>query len=291
MLLLAKPTSSRRCTPWQRYPTGTDSNSKSDMPMSLILRYLFMRISGKMKSMLAQDTHDCVRHSITCEIRRLSCLRKRYNAVPYAVCSVRNRLTRIRSLFYFLSLIQLCNLLALFTFDSLAVRLPIEFSAIQVPFATPSHSGSWLHQRRLSPHHDHKTQHRNASLLCLPAYNVITCANVCSWNLCLKAGRSPSGHWTQAPCMLRCTVGRRPLPTTRSPPFWLLTSQSFIFENQDLVIFIAIYVLQDAEVMTTHPEDTRTNFPRDMQWGQAIQLIEDHTQASFRPFPMSDPDS
>ena len=34
--------------------------------------------------------------------------------------------------------------------------------------------------------------------------------------------------------------------------------------------------------MTTHPEDTRTNFPRDMQWGQAIQLIEDHTQASRR---------
>lgn len=33
--------------------------------------------------------------------------------------------------------------------------------------------------------------------------------------------------------------------------------------------------------MTTHPEDTRNNFPRDMQWGQAIQLIEDHTQASM----------
>ena len=32
--------------------------------------------------------------------------------------------------------------------------------------------------------------------------------------------------------------------------------------------------------MTTHPEDTITNFPRDMQWGQAIQLIEDHMQAS-----------
>ena len=33
--------------------------------------------------------------------------------------------------------------------------------------------------------------------------------------------------------------------------------------------------------MTTHPEDTRNNFPRDMQWGQAIQLIEDHTKASM----------
>ena len=29
--------------------------------------------------------------------------------------------------------------------------------------------------------------------------------------------------------------------------------------------------------MTTHPEDTRDNFARDMQWGQALQLLEDHT--------------
>ena len=29
--------------------------------------------------------------------------------------------------------------------------------------------------------------------------------------------------------------------------------------------------------MTTHPEDTLDNFARDMQWGQAMQLIEDHT--------------
>ena len=27
--------------------------------------------------------------------------------------------------------------------------------------------------------------------------------------------------------------------------------------------------------MSTDPEDTRDNFARDMQWGQALQLVED----------------
>mmetsp|Transcript_38346 Transcript_38346/g.51952 ORF Transcript_38346/g.51952 Transcript_38346/m.51952 type:complete len:223 (-) Transcript_38346:386-1054(-) len=30
-------------------------------------------------------------------------------------------------------------------------------------------------------------------------------------------------------------------------------------------------------VMATHPDATRGNFPRDMQWGQALQLLEDYS--------------
>ena len=30
--------------------------------------------------------------------------------------------------------------------------------------------------------------------------------------------------------------------------------------------------------MTTHVEDTLDNFPRDMQWGQGLQLLEDYTK-------------
>eukprot|EP01006_Ploeotia_vitrea_P009944 TRINITY_DN25150_c0_g1_i1.p1 TRINITY_DN25150_c0_g1~~TRINITY_DN25150_c0_g1_i1.p1 ORF type:complete len:422 (-),score=73.72 TRINITY_DN25150_c0_g1_i1:464-1729(-) len=35
---------------------------------------------------------------------------------------------------------------------------------------------------------------------------------------------------------------------------------------------------EHTHVMSTHPEATRDNFPRDMQWGQALQLIEDTRQ-------------
>ncbi len=38
----------------------------------------------------------------------------------------------------------------------------------------------------------------------------------------------------------------------------------------------------DELVMSTHPDDTRDNFPRDMQWGQALQLIEDLACAGTR---------
>eukprot|EP00941_MAST-03F_sp_MAST-3F-sp1_P002758 g2758.t1 len=31
-----------------------------------------------------------------------------------------------------------------------------------------------------------------------------------------------------------------------------------------------------AYTMTTHAEDTKDNFPRDMQWGQGLQLVDDH---------------
>ena len=31
--------------------------------------------------------------------------------------------------------------------------------------------------------------------------------------------------------------------------------------------------------MSTEPEATKDNFPRDMQWGQGLQLIEDHSKA------------
>lgn len=33
--------------------------------------------------------------------------------------------------------------------------------------------------------------------------------------------------------------------------------------------------------MSTNPQDTKGNFPRDMQWGQALQLIEDITETSM----------
>ena len=40
--------------------------------------------------------------------------------------------------------------------------------------------------------------------------------------------------------------------------------------------------------MSTHPSATLDNFPRDMQWGQGLQLIEDFAGASVdrapRPF-------
>ncbi|KAG8469319.1 hypothetical protein KFE25_007837 [Diacronema lutheri] len=39
------------------------------------------------------------------------------------------------------------------------------------------------------------------------------------------------------------------------------------------------------QVMSTHPNDTRHNFPRDMQWGQALQLLEDTTDGLELPQP------
>ena len=33
------------------------------------------------------------------------------------------------------------------------------------------------------------------------------------------------------------------------------------------------------ETISTDPEQTRNNFPRDMQWGQALQLLEDYSEA------------
>ncbi|KAJ1623862.1 S-adenosyl-L-methionine-dependent methyltransferase, partial [Pavlovales sp. CCMP2436] len=38
------------------------------------------------------------------------------------------------------------------------------------------------------------------------------------------------------------------------------------------------------EVMSTHPDDTIDNFPRDMQWGQALQLLED-SEGLHQPQP------
>ena len=44
-------------------------------------------------------------------------------------------------------------------------------------------------------------------------------------------------------------------------------------------------------VMSTHPSDTLHNFPRDMQWGQGLQLIEDlsgaQEGAAPKPFVVS----
>ena len=37
--------------------------------------------------------------------------------------------------------------------------------------------------------------------------------------------------------------------------------------------------------MSTHPDDTLHNFPRDMQWGQGLQLIEDLDGASATAAP------
>lgn len=40
-----------------------------------------------------------------------------------------------------------------------------------------------------------------------------------------------------------------------------------------------------AKVMSTFPEDTRSNFPRDLQWGQALQLVEERIEDA-RPNPL-----
>ena len=37
--------------------------------------------------------------------------------------------------------------------------------------------------------------------------------------------------------------------------------------------------------MATHPDATRDNFPRDMQWGQGLQLIEDLAAKGDGPVP------
>jgi len=37
--------------------------------------------------------------------------------------------------------------------------------------------------------------------------------------------------------------------------------------------------------MSTHPDATLNNFPRDMQWGQGLQLIEDMSQETDAPIP------
>lgn len=38
--------------------------------------------------------------------------------------------------------------------------------------------------------------------------------------------------------------------------------------------------------MSTEPEATRDNFARDMQWGQALQLIEDASVDATEPVPL-----
>ena len=40
-------------------------------------------------------------------------------------------------------------------------------------------------------------------------------------------------------------------------------------------------------VMSTHPHATLDNFPRDMQWGQGVQLIEDMSQEGDSPVPFT----
>ena len=41
----------------------------------------------------------------------------------------------------------------------------------------------------------------------------------------------------------------------------------------------------DSLCMATHPDVTLNNFPRDMQWGQGIQLIEDRGVEGDKPTP------
>jgi protein arginine N-methyltransferase 7 len=40
-------------------------------------------------------------------------------------------------------------------------------------------------------------------------------------------------------------------------------------------------------VMATHPDATLHNFPRDMQWGQGLQLIEDTSVDGQKPIPFT----
>ena len=55
-----------------------------------------------------------------------------------------------------------------------------------------------------------------------------------------------------------------------------------------------VYAADKALVMSTHPDATLDNFPRDMQWGQGLQLIEDMESQSQgdgpHPNPNPDPD-
>eukprot|EP00039_Didymoeca_costata_P027203 m.17746 g.17746 ORF g.17746 m.17746 type:complete len:367 (+) comp6098_c0_seq1:360-1460(+) len=44
--------------------------------------------------------------------------------------------------------------------------------------------------------------------------------------------------------------------------------------------------LEATHVMSTDPEKTKNNFPRDMQWGQAIQLVEDCSVEKSQPVPL-----
>jgi len=44
---------------------------------------------------------------------------------------------------------------------------------------------------------------------------------------------------------------------------------------------------EKTSIMSTDPEVTKDNFPRDMQWGQALQLIEDTTKSGPTPAPLT----
>jgi len=46
-----------------------------------------------------------------------------------------------------------------------------------------------------------------------------------------------------------------------------------------------VYAADRALVMSTHPDETLHNFPRDMQWGQGLQLIEDMQSQSLGDGP------
>lgn len=48
-----------------------------------------------------------------------------------------------------------------------------------------------------------------------------------------------------------------------------------------------VYAVGDEDdlVMATHPDATLNNFPRDMQWGQGLQLIEDMSKEGDSPVP------
>jgi protein arginine N-methyltransferase 7 len=43
--------------------------------------------------------------------------------------------------------------------------------------------------------------------------------------------------------------------------------------------------LEHTHTMSTEPAATKDNFPRDMQWGQALQLVEDFAQDGPQPMP------
>ena len=56
--------------------------------------------------------------------------------------------------------------------------------------------------------------------------------------------------------------------------------------SHNLILFLEVYADEAGEqVMATHPDATLTNFPRDMQWGQGLQLIEDMAEEGAAPKP------
>ena len=94
----------------------------------------------------------------------------------------------------------------------------------------------------------------------------------------LPIRRRPSCH--------RCRTGPGDLPLERTFPF--RASASGVAHAALCSWEVWTDDEADAAVrMTTHPEDTVSNFPRDMQWGQGLQLLEELEASTGLPVPFA----